>query len=597
MNSVRAQFERVLLCVVLLGSGLGASRQAWAVGDRELAPVRQALGKDDLVEARRMLEALAAANPSDAMVQDLLGEVHWRRGDLHGAQACFQKAKSLAPTDGYALAGLALVALAQDDLPAAEQAARQAADADKKLWLAQYALGRVLLKKGDIEGAYKCFEKGKGTKNREDGRDLFESAMGLVGVAEKDPNGAETSFVRARGLAPNTLVHVMNLAELYESTNSWGQAANVLEEVARKSEPTPELSFRLGRAYENLRRWQEAVKQYQVSLQADSTFVPSLAALGHLYLLDTSKTPAAVNLLQRAVDLRPTPAARLDLGIALVRANRAAEAVPLLEAVVAEAPEPQAKVALARAYLKSDKPQKGIDLIADPDVRAEATASDLTLVAAAFIQAKDFPKAKTFLDAAEAKDPELSDIAYRRGLILLYEKDYDGAITRFQEKIQKDQAKKEPEGAMVWLNMGIAYTGKGDNQAAVGAFRKVTELAPNSAQAWTQYGSVLAATAASAPAKAAYEKALSIDPNMAAARRGRGYLLLVEKQYPQAIADLRQASALEPKDADGWAWLGQAYHNSGSVADARACYEKAIAIDPNNAAAQEGLALIAGKSK
>jgi tetratricopeptide (TPR) repeat protein len=503
----------------------------------------------------------------------------------------------VAPTDAFAMAGLAVVALAQDDLPAAEQAARQAADADKKLWFAQYALGRVLLKKADVDGAYKCFDKGKGTKNREDGRDLFESAMGLVGVAEKDPNGAETSFVRARGLAPNTLVHVLNLADLYESTNSWGQAANVLEEVARKTEPTPELTFRLGRAYENLKRWQDAVRQYQVSLHADSTYVPSLAALGHLYLLDTSKTPAAVNLLQRAVDLRPTPAARLDLGIALVRANRAAEAVPILEAVVAEAPDPQAKVALARAYLKSDKPQKGLDLIADPDVRAEATASDLTLVAGALIQAKDFAKAKTFLDAAEEKDPELSDIAYRRGMILLYEKDYDGAIARFQEKIQKDQAKKEPESAATWLNLGTAYIGKGDNQNAVAAFRKVTELAPNSAQAWAQYGSVLGATGASAPAKAAYEKALSIDANMAAALRGRGYLLLVEKQYPQAIADLRRAADLDPKNADGWAWLGQAYHNSGSVADARACYEKAIAIDPNNAAAQEGLALIAGKSK
>ena len=55
----------------------------------------------------------------------------------------------------------------------------------------------------------------------------------------------------------------------------------------------------------------------------------------------------------------------------------------------AESPEPEVKLALARAYLKSEDPSKGLALLdANPDLMAEAQASDLVLVAAVEIAAK-----------------------------------------------------------------------------------------------------------------------------------------------------------------------------------------------------------------
>nr|NIS42727.1 hypothetical protein [Desulfuromonadales bacterium] len=79
------------------------------------------------------------------------------------------------------------------------------------------------------------------------------------------------------------------------------------------------LSYRSAVAYENLRRWNEALRQYQATLTADSTYAPAMAAIGHLLLLDTSKTAHAVSFLSRAVELRPTPSSQLDLGIGLTR--------------------------------------------------------------------------------------------------------------------------------------------------------------------------------------------------------------------------------------------------------------------------------------
>ena len=564
-----------------------------SAGASDLDPVMEALGKDDLAGAQGMLKAILAKQPDDPEIHGLLGEIHWRRGELKDAREHFDAALAKNPNDARALAGLALVALGQDDVENAESLANKAVASDKKLWLANFALGRVQIRKGNIEAAFAALERGKDTKKRADGRDLFEEGMGLLALAEKDVEGAETNLIRARALAPNTVEHVMALAAMYESTEQWGQAAKVLEDMQAKIGRSPQLSYRLGSAYENMRRWNDAAKEYQATLQADSTFVPALGALGHLYLLDTSKTPLAINLLGRAVALRPTAAVRLDYGIALTRADRAAEAIPHLEAVQAEDPGPAVKLALARAYLRADMAPKGLAILeGDPELRAEAQGADLVLAAAAYIEAKDFAKARAYLDQAEAKEPELSDIAYRRGLIYIYEKNYPAAIEQLQKKLAAD-----PQSTMAWRNLGVAYQGSRDPKGAAEAYRKVTELAPQSLQGWTSYANVLSELGSKDQAKAAFDRALQIDAKSAAALRGRGYLFLASAQYPQAITDLRGATASDPKDLEALVWLAQAQFNSGNKQEAQVSVQKALAMDPTNEAAKELQNALAGKSR
>ena len=125
----------------------------------------------------------------------------------------------------------------------------------------------------------------------------------------------------------------------------------------------------------------------------------------------------------------------------------------------------------------------------------------------------------------------------------------------------------------------------------------MTELAPNSLQAWSSYANVLAELGSNDQAKQAYDRALQIDPKNAPALRGRGYLSLAASQYPQAIADLRGATSSDPKDLQAWVWLGQALFNSGNKPEAEGAFQKALALDPGNESAKEGLGLIRGNSR
>lgn len=560
-----------------------------AIDEIHLKSVNEALQKDDLNGAQPLVEELLQKNPKDVDLIMLLGEIHWRRGELQKATQHFEAARAADAKDARPLAGLAMVAMSQDDFARATTLAQQAYDLDKKEWLAQYVMGRVLLHQGKTDEAYKMFEKGKDLKKRVDRRDLFEAGMGLLLLAENDPD-AETSLIRARALASNTVDHVMNLAKLYETTNSWGQAATMLETMSQKLGDSPQLSYRLGVAYENLRRWNEALRQYQATLQADSTYAPAMAAIGHLLLLDTSKTPIAVNYLSRAVELQPTPASQLDLGIGLTRLpGRAAEAIPHLEASLAAEETPQAKLALARAYLKADQPEKGKELFeGDVDVRIEASADDLALVASAFISDRDFENANRYLDLATEKEADNVEVAYTRGRIHLLEGNYERAIAYFETKLKAD-----PTSASAWRNMAIAQQHVDNAELAAAAWAKVTEFAPSLGSGWTAYGAVLTELGRAGAAKQAYSKAIEVDPSQGSAWRGRGYQHLLEKQYPEAIRDLRQASKLDPNDTFAWVALGQALLNAGGHLDeAETAFQTAIQLDPANASAQEGLNII-----
>ena len=88
-----------------------------------------------------------------------------------------------------------------------------------------------------------------------------------------------------------------------------------------------------------------------------------------------------------------------------------------------------------------------------------------------------------------------------------------------------------------------------------------------------------------------YQQAILADSS-AEAFRGAGVVMLLQKNWADAIPYLQRAVQAEPDNLQGHVWLAQAYSNSGQVNDAKAEFNRAIDIDPNNPDAARGLELI-----
>lgn len=135
-----------------------------------------------------------------------------------------------------------------------------------------------------------------------------------------------------------------------------------------------------------------------------------------------------------------------------------------------------------------------------------------------------------------------------------------------------------------------------------GALRPLREAAaanPASAQAWNGLGVASAQLGEFAEARKAFERAIGADAAFLNARVNLGSLLALQGDNADALVVLRKAEAMasapDARVSDSTRFkilvnLGKAAHATGGYAEAKACYEKASAIDAQAAKEYEFLA-------
>jgi tetratricopeptide (TPR) repeat protein len=193
--------------------------------------------------------------------------------------------------------------------------------------------------------------------------------------------------------------------------------------------------------------------------------------------------------------------------------------------------------------------------------------------------------------------------------------DYQTAITELQQAEQLVAAKDTKNHAVVWANLGQAYSAAGRYEDASSAYQKAIELNPevsdylNLSLAQAHLGTALtdpaAATSKLAEAGAACDKAAALDPTTAAkCWKNIGIILSNKGDLKNAIQPLQKATQADPKDAQSWFLLGSAYTGTidskqqgdkmvyvipPGTADA---YQKCIDADPNGPYAPQAKAMM-----
>jgi tetratricopeptide (TPR) repeat protein len=109
-------------------------------------------------EAQRRLDALLAKRPDSAHLHGLRGRAALVQGRIEDAEKDFARALELAPDDGAALSGLALLERQRGDVPKAIEIMRKAAAASPQSPEYGYMAARMTLDLGDRAQARKMFE-------------------------------------------------------------------------------------------------------------------------------------------------------------------------------------------------------------------------------------------------------------------------------------------------------------------------------------------------------------------------------------------------------------------------------------------------------
>jgi tetratricopeptide (TPR) repeat protein len=474
------------LRLLLIVTGLLAPSAATAQSDPYLdfLTARRLETEGNTAEARVALERAAKADPTSAELRAELAGFHMRQNDIPAAETAAREALKLDPANVEAHRVLGLIFAAY-----AESAEENKAEARTPEYVkeaishlekvaatpggvtdlnVQYNLGRVYIRAGETT---KAIER-------------------LQAVVDQNPYS-----VQAR----------LSLAQAFAAAERHQEAADVLLPAV---EDEPRLASTLAQFYERAGKQAEATAAYEKALEANPKDLRALLAMSRAYSL-AGQHEKAIDALARAQAIVPN-----DAGITAFLVQSYLQAKKYTEAAMLSA-EAQKKHKgdlrftrlHARALFETGDRSRGIALMESAMRSApDDTASHLAL-ADLYVDAGRQSEAVKMLDAAVQKFPKDADVLNFLGYLLADRGErLDEAVRLVTRALQID-----PGNPSYLDSLGWAHFKRGELADAQKHLAKAADALPANSVIQDHYGDLLVRLGKPAEAVAAWTKALNGD--------------------------------------------------------------------------------------
>jgi tetratricopeptide (TPR) repeat protein len=209
------------------------------------------------------------------------------------AAESLQKAAALDPTNHQAYHNLAIVQMELRSFSAAREALERAIVASPGTAGYHEKLGTVLVELGDWKGAQTAFAKAL-----ELDPSLFKAhfKQGRCSEELEDPQSALHQYTNAIKTGPRFIPSYSALGRLYADLRYPDQAAQVLKEALKVAMPGTEeeanIHHLLGTVYQQQRKYDEAIAEFQAALGIVPGMPDALFSLGWTYALQNNDEEA-----------------------------------------------------------------------------------------------------------------------------------------------------------------------------------------------------------------------------------------------------------------------------------------------------------------
>ncbi len=121
-----------------------------------------------------------------------------------------------------------------------------------------------------------------------------------------------------------------------------------------------------------------------------------------------------------------------------------------------------------------------------------------------------------------------------------------------------------------------------NNQAALEAFQRATQVDPKNKYAWNGLGAAYMGLQRNADAIAAFKKQLDLNPYDSYANGGIGFAYAMDRKWPEAAAAFQKQLDVNPLDPNAHAALANALMEQRKFAEALPELEKSVSLQPRN---------------
>lgn len=606
--------------------------------DQGLDPARIALGRvlislQGYSDAAAIVQEYTHRQPRDAQGFYVLGQAYRGLKRMDAAVKAIQRAAVLDPKDAAIRFDLAMLLTTTGQTDAAIQQLQAAERLNPPNPAAHNELAFLFEKTGDKEGARAERAKLAALKSASDRESAIAKFYETAGeyLSAGNPKAAAESYANALRLSPRDAKLHYNLSLAFDRM---GDLSSERKELERTVELNPNLAVaqnQLGLLALRTGQQAEAEKLFKKALASDPTFSEAHSNLGVLYS-QQGKNAEAAALFQQAIKNDPRYAkAYVNLGLLMAQQGEFSEAEKQFRtALGVDAGYRDAYAALGMLQAKTGRGAEAVKSF-QKVVTLEPTSAQahLNLGIALVDQFDRSSGFKEFLEAARL-DPKLAASHYNLGRFFFETGAYQDADKELQTaiRLQPDYA-----GALYFL----ALTAKQENQVerSTELLKRVVVLQPDNADAQYLLGQNLQHSGDSAAAIQHWKAAVQADPhhsqslfNLAkslskirdpeaqqyqdrfealqksqqiadrVSELGNFALEAANAQnWPQAVEQMNEAIRLCgncPQSAHLHKNLGLFYGRTGNIGEAKKELRTALQLAPNDADAQNALAMLEG---
>jgi tetratricopeptide (TPR) repeat protein len=210
-----------------------------------------------------------------------------------------------------------------------------------------------------------------------------------------------------------------------------------------------------------------------------------------------------------------------------------------------------------------------------PNPAAPQQVAPLLALATNFLKAGRPGDAIPPLRDAALLEPSNPTIQHDLGLACLEVGHVPDAIAALQRAVANN-----PRYADAYFRLGIAFEKVGNMGGAIAAYDRATKLLPSLTEAWFRAGALVFILGHREEAIGCFQRAAMSGGRAKFGRLGKARALLIEDRNQEAELVLRETLVADPRNAMAYELLGNLLSEFGRFDEARACFERAIAIAP-----------------
>jgi tetratricopeptide (TPR) repeat protein len=482
------------------------------------------IGQSRYAEAVTVLEKAQAIAPSVASIHHYLGYALWKQDQWTSAQAEFEKANHLDPSNPYTLYFLARIAQSTGRLGESIRYYEGILRLGPAIYDLNQRLGQLYLDHGDYDKARQYIEAA--LKETPWESSLYYQ-LGRIDQKTGHPDAAREEFAAAERLKQVSQVAVEHLLALDRAVHE---------------------------------RKQDEVIRWRAELLAEASQDPEIlesvgVLLGRVGLYEGAREP-----LERSVKLDPSSfEANYNLGLTLLQLNLSQDAETSLLAALKLKPESvEANSALAVLYVQQNR---NLDAIERLRVASQASPGDAKILA---LLGQQYLRGYFVQDALNAlrRAVELAPQNLNARLLLVEAchaaHDYDEGF-----KVAQQTIGLFPHSGRARYQAAQELASLGRYQDAHPYAEEAVQKEPNLVEGWNLLGDLEAKSGKYGDALKAFERARGLDPSNVDAARGVAESLIRLERYDDALAELQQALKLHAEDAGLHFSLMQVYTRLG----------------------------------